>query len=31
MLAPQLLGKNVTGLMHHTDWLPTLLEAANVE
>ena len=24
-------GSNFTGLMHHTDWLPTLLEAAGVE
>jgi len=31
MLAPQLVGGNVTGLMHHTDWLPTLLEAADIQ
>jgi hypothetical protein len=31
MLAPQLVGGNVSGLMHHTDWLPTLLEAADIQ
>lgn len=30
MLDPASIGSNVTGLMHHTDWLPTLLEAARV-
>jgi hypothetical protein len=29
MVAPP-LGTNLTGLMHHSDWLPTLLEAAGV-
>lgn len=24
-------GGNVTGMMHHVDWLPTLLEAAGVD